>query len=58
MSKKLIEAIAEINEQEALATTKKLLDGGADPFKVLDDAREALKIVGQRLRSINIFYQN
>ena len=55
MSKKLIEAIAEINEPEALAIAKKLLDSGADPFKVLDDAREALKIVGQRFEERKYF---
>ena len=55
MFKKLVEAIAEIREQEALATAKKLLDGGTDPVKVLDDAREALRIVGQRFEEREYF---
>jgi len=48
MSKKLVNAIAEMREQEALAIAKEMVEGGSDPMEILDSAREAMGIVGQR----------
>jgi 5-methyltetrahydrofolate--homocysteine methyltransferase len=48
MSKELVNAIADVREDEALALAKGLVDGGADPTSILADAREAMDIVGRR----------
>jgi trimethylamine corrinoid protein len=48
MSDKLVNAIADMNEDEALALTKELLDAGTPPAQILEDCREAMGIVGQR----------
>lgn len=48
MSKKLVNAIAEMREQDALKVAKEMVEGGSDPMAILDAAREAMGIVGQR----------
>jgi methanogenic corrinoid protein MtbC1 len=48
MSKKLINAIADMREEEALKLVKEMVEGGSDPMAILDVAREAMVIVGQR----------
>ena len=48
MSKKLVNAIAEMEEQEALKLTKEMVEGGSDPMAILDASRKAMDIVGQR----------
>jgi len=48
MSKKLIDAIADMKEQEALKLAKEMVEGGSDPAEILGAAREAMGIVGRR----------
>jgi len=48
MSKELVNAIADMREDEALALARAMVEGGADPTGILEDAREAMDIVGQR----------
>jgi methanogenic corrinoid protein MtbC1 len=48
MSKKLVDAIAEMREQEALAIAREMVESGSDPMEILDSAREAMGIVGER----------
>ena len=48
MSKELVNAIADIREQEALKLVKEMVEGGSEPVAILDAAREAMGIVGQR----------
>jgi len=48
MSKELVKAIAEMREEEALKLVKEMVEGGAEPMAILDAAREAMAIVGQR----------
>jgi methanogenic corrinoid protein MtbC1 len=48
MSKKLINAIADMREEEALKLVKEMVEGGSDPMSILESAREAMDIVGQR----------
>jgi methanogenic corrinoid protein MtbC1 len=48
MSKKLVDAIADMKEQEALKLAKEMVEGGSDPTAILDAGREAMGIVGQR----------
>jgi methanogenic corrinoid protein MtbC1 len=46
--KDLVNAIAEMMEDDALALTKKYLDQGVPPIEILDAYKEALAIVGKR----------
>jgi 5-methyltetrahydrofolate--homocysteine methyltransferase len=55
MSKKLVNAIADMKEQEALKLAKEMADGGSDPMEILDAAREAMGIVGQRYEEGSYF---
>lgn len=48
MAQKLIDAITGMQEEEALAITRELLDGGADPLDVLDACRQAMDVIGKR----------
>jgi 5-methyltetrahydrofolate--homocysteine methyltransferase len=48
MSDELVHAIADLQEDEALALTRKLLDINTDPLAILDDCRAAMEIVGKR----------
>jgi len=51
MSQKLIDAITEMREADALALTNELLDGGTDPLEVLEDCRLAMDVIGKRFES-------
>jgi methanogenic corrinoid protein MtbC1 len=55
MSQKLIDAIAEMREEEALRLVREMVEGGSDPMAILDAAREAMNIVGQRYEQGNYF---
>ncbi|MEJ2211344.1 MAG: cobalamin-dependent protein [Anaerolineae bacterium] len=55
MSEKLINYIAEMEEDEALALTKELLAAGTPPMQILDDCRVAMEIVGQRFEEGEYF---
>ena len=48
MSKKLVNAIADMKEEEALSLVKKMAEDGTDPKAILDAARKAMEIVGER----------
>jgi 5-methyltetrahydrofolate--homocysteine methyltransferase len=48
MSKKLVKAIADMREEEALKLVREMVEGGSDPMEILDAAREAMDVVGQR----------
>jgi methanogenic corrinoid protein MtbC1 len=48
MSKKLIKAIADMGEEEALKLVKEMVADGEDPLAILESAREAMEIIGQR----------
>lgn len=48
MSKKLVNAIADMKEEEALSLVKKMAEDGTDPKAILDAARQAMDIVGER----------
>ena len=48
MSKKLVNAIADMKEEEALKLVREMVEGGSDPMEVLEAARKAMDIVGQR----------
>jgi methanogenic corrinoid protein MtbC1 len=48
MSQKLIDAIADMREDEALEEVREMVESGAKPMAILDDVRAAMDIVGQR----------
>jgi methanogenic corrinoid protein MtbC1 len=48
MSKKLVNAIADMREDEALKLVQEMVEGDSDPLAILDSARKAMDIVGQR----------
>ena len=48
MSKELVNAIADMREEEALKLVKEMVEAGSEPMAILDAAREAMEIVGQR----------
>ena len=48
MSKELVNAIADMREEEALKLVKEMVKGDSEPTAILDAAREAMVVVGQR----------
>ena len=55
MSDKLINHIARMEEEEALALTKELLEAGTPPMEILADCRAAMEIVGERFEQCQYF---
>jgi methanogenic corrinoid protein MtbC1 len=55
MKKKLIQAIAEMQETEAVQLAQAMLDANEDPQLVLDACREAMTIVGSRYEEGDYF---
>jgi 5-methyltetrahydrofolate--homocysteine methyltransferase len=53
--RQLVEAIAEMREDEAFALAKAMLDRGEDPVRVLELCREAMDIVGKRFEQQEYF---
>ncbi len=48
MSEKLVNAIAEMREEEAIQLVRDMLDTGVKPMAILDAARQAMDIIGQQ----------
>lgn len=55
MSKELVNAIADMREDDALALAQEAMDGGTDPLGILAAAREAMDIVGKRFETGEYF---
>ncbi len=55
MAEKLIAAIVEMDEDQALAITKELLAQGASPAAILEDCRAAMEQVGKRFEKGEYF---
>lgn len=55
MSKELVNAIADMEEEQALDLAKELLARKTDPMLILDDCRSAMEIVGQRYEAGTYF---
>ncbi len=55
MSQELITAIAEMNEEEALALTRQLIKDGATPVAILEDCKVAMEEVGKRFEKGEYF---
>ncbi len=55
MSEDLVNAIADMEEERALAMVKASLASGTDPIAILDDCRRAMEIVGKRFEE-NVYF--
>jgi trimethylamine corrinoid protein len=55
MSDKLVDALANIREDEAMKIAQEYLDQGQDPLQILELAREAMDVVGERFASGEYF---
>jgi trimethylamine corrinoid protein len=55
MSQKLIDAIADMREEEALKLVREMVEGGSDPMVILEAVRQAMDIVGQRYEKGDYF---
>ena len=55
MSQRLIDAITEMRETDALRIADELLEGGTPPLEVLGTCREAMGIIGQRFEEGECF---
>ncbi len=48
MSSGLVQAMADMMEEEALSIAKEMLENGTDPLMILEQSREAMELVGKR----------
>lgn len=55
MADDLVYALSELKEKEALEIVKKWLDEGKDPLLILNEARQAMGIVGKRFEDGTYF---
>ena len=55
MSEKLINAIAEMDEEQAVSLARELLAQGTDPVDILSDCRSAMEVVGKRFETGEYF---
>jgi trimethylamine corrinoid protein len=55
MSERLVQLVADLEEEPALVLVRQLLVQGADPAAILDDGRAAMAVVGQRFESGEYF---
>jgi methanogenic corrinoid protein MtbC1 len=55
MAENLVNALADLKEEEALKIVKDRLNTGEEPLKILEDARKGMEIVGKRFASSEYF---
>ncbi len=55
MQKNLVYVLSELKEKEVLEIVKSRLEAGEDPLRILDDAKQAMKIVGKRFEEGTYF---
>lgn len=55
MSQKLIDAIAEIREDEALELVAEMTESGVEPLSILNDVKTAMDVIGQRYEEGDYF---
>ena len=51
MSQKLVDAIIEMREDDALKIVNELLDSGAAPLEILDACKKAMDVIGKRFEA-------
>ncbi len=55
MASALVEAMADMREEEALKLAREMLDRGVNPLAILEDCREAMAIVGRNFSTGKCF---
>ena len=55
MTENLVKALSELKEKETLEIVQSRLNSGEDPFQILNEAREAVEIVGKRFENGTYF---
>jgi 5-methyltetrahydrofolate--homocysteine methyltransferase len=55
MAQDLVNTLADLKEQEAIKIVKDRLSAGEDPFKIMEDARKGMEIVGKRFSESEYF---
>jgi methanogenic corrinoid protein MtbC1 len=55
MTQKLIEAITEMREEDAIRLTNELLDGGTSPAEILGACKDAMEVIGKRFEKGECF---
>lgn len=55
MAGNLVNALADLKEDEALKIVKDRLNAGEEPLKILDDARKGMEVVGKRFANSEYF---
>jgi methanogenic corrinoid protein MtbC1 len=55
MAGNLVNALADLKEEEALKIVKDRLSAGEEPLKILEDARKGMEIVGKRFADSEYF---
>jgi methanogenic corrinoid protein MtbC1 len=55
MDNKLVELMADLMEDDVLALVKEKIAQGADPMGILNDARQAMEVVGKRFETGEYF---
>ena len=55
MASALVEAMADMREEDAVRIAQEMLDAGTDPMAVLNECREAMALVGHRFETGECF---
>lgn len=55
MSQKLVDAITDMREEDALKITDEMLQSGVKPLEILEDGRQAMEIIGKRFEEGDCF---
>ena len=55
MSEQLVQAIAEMKEEDAFKMVDDLIENGEPPMNILDDCTKAMEIVGKKFESGEYF---
>lgn len=55
MTQKLIDAITEMREEDAIKVTNELLDGGTSPADILGACKSAMEVIGKRFETGDCF---
>jgi methanogenic corrinoid protein MtbC1 len=55
MSQKLIDAITEMREEDALKLTSQMLEAGTPPLQIMEDCRQAMDVIGKRFEAGQCF---
>jgi methanogenic corrinoid protein MtbC1 len=55
MTENLVKALSELKEKETLEIVRSRLNSGEDPFRILNEAKQAVEIVGKRFENGTYF---